>query len=78
MLLADPRRYLDERIRLGQGSRGSIFVFTRGGPAEQAGGAAREPRTGCIVHGGGAAQLLPGWPAWDPAVRGTALPWLRS
>ncbi len=29
--------YLDERIRLGRGSRGSRFVFTRGGAADQAG-----------------------------------------
>jgi hypothetical protein len=29
--------YLDERVRLGKGSRGSLFVFTRGGPADQAG-----------------------------------------
>lgn len=29
--------YLDERVRLGKGSKGSLFVFTRGGAAEQAG-----------------------------------------
>lgn len=29
--------YLDERVRLGQGSRGSLFVFTRGGPSDAAG-----------------------------------------
>ncbi|KAF8069498.1 PAP8 [Scenedesmus sp. PABB004] len=29
--------YLDERVRLGKGSRGSLFVFTRGGPADAAG-----------------------------------------
>lgn len=29
--------YVDERVRLGKGSRGSLFVFTRGGPAEDAG-----------------------------------------
>jgi hypothetical protein len=29
--------YLDERIRLGKGSRGSLFVFTRGGAADEAG-----------------------------------------
>mgnify|MGYP001810428080 FL=1 len=29
--------YLDERVRLGKGSRGSLFVFTRGGAADQAG-----------------------------------------
>ncbi|PNW74967.1 hypothetical protein CHLRE_12g502250v5 [Chlamydomonas reinhardtii] len=29
--------YLDERIRLGKGSRGSLFVFTRGGAADAAG-----------------------------------------
>ncbi|PNH04276.1 putative plastid-lipid-associated protein 8, chloroplastic, partial [Tetrabaena socialis] len=29
--------YLDERVRLGKGSRGSLFVFTRGGAAETAG-----------------------------------------
>jgi hypothetical protein len=30
--------HLDERMRLGRGSRGSRFVFVRGGPADQAGG----------------------------------------
>ena len=34
MQLATP--YLDERIRVGRGSRGSLFVFTRGGDADQA------------------------------------------
>ena len=29
--------YLDERVRLGKGSRGSLFVFTRGGQADMAG-----------------------------------------
>ncbi|KAK9829022.1 hypothetical protein WJX72_003469 [[Myrmecia] bisecta] len=29
--------YLDERVRLGRGSRGSLFVFTRGGQSDQAG-----------------------------------------
>ncbi|GAB4817030.1 hypothetical protein N2152v2_004076 [Parachlorella kessleri] len=29
--------YLDERVRLGRGSRGSLFVFTRGGQADRAG-----------------------------------------
>ncbi|KAK9816411.1 hypothetical protein WJX74_010715 [Apatococcus lobatus] len=29
--------FLDERVRLGQGSRGSLFVFTRGGPSDAAG-----------------------------------------
>lgn len=29
--------YLDEEVRLGQGSRGSLFVFTRGGAADGAG-----------------------------------------
>jgi hypothetical protein len=29
--------YLDERVRLGKGSRGSLFVFTRGGAADAAG-----------------------------------------
>ncbi len=29
--------YLDERVRLGKGSRGSLFVFTRGGAADRAG-----------------------------------------
>ncbi|GIL70436.1 hypothetical protein Vretimale_3563 [Volvox reticuliferus] len=29
--------YLDERIRLGKGRRGSLFVFTRGGAADAAG-----------------------------------------
>ncbi|WIA10095.1 hypothetical protein OEZ85_010302 [Tetradesmus obliquus] len=29
--------YLDERVRLGRGSRGSLFVFTRGGAADKAG-----------------------------------------
>jgi hypothetical protein len=28
--------YLDERVRLGKGSRGSLFVFTRGGLADEA------------------------------------------
>ncbi|GLC43911.1 hypothetical protein PLESTB_000922200 [Pleodorina starrii] len=28
--------YLDERVRLGKGSRGSLFVFTRGGAADAA------------------------------------------
>ncbi|EFJ50966.1 hypothetical protein VOLCADRAFT_116549, partial [Volvox carteri f. nagariensis] len=28
--------YLDERVRLGRGSRGSLFVFTRGGAADEA------------------------------------------
>lgn len=31
-------QYLDERVRLGKGSRGSLFVFTRGGAADTAGG----------------------------------------
>ncbi|MEW5304010.1 MAG: hypothetical protein WDW36_006652 [Sanguina aurantia] len=30
-------QYLDERVRLGKGSRGSLFVFTRGGAADTAG-----------------------------------------
>lgn len=30
--------YLDQRVRLGKGSRGSLFVFTRGGDADSAGG----------------------------------------
>lgn len=29
--------YLDDRVRLGKGSRGSLFVFTRGGAADAAG-----------------------------------------
>ena len=29
--------YLDGRLRLGKGSRGSLFVFTRGGAADEAG-----------------------------------------
>uniref|UniRef100_A0A7S3VJL2 Plastid lipid-associated protein/fibrillin conserved domain-containing protein n=2 Tax=Dunaliella tertiolecta TaxID=3047 RepID=A0A7S3VJL2_DUNTE len=29
--------YLDERVRVGKGSRGSLFVFTRGGAADKAG-----------------------------------------
>lgn len=29
--------YLDETVRLGKGSRGSLFVFTRGGAADAAG-----------------------------------------
>ena len=29
--------YVDERVRLGRGSRGSLFVFTRGGAADEAG-----------------------------------------
>ena len=29
--------YLDERVRLGRGSRGSLFVFTRGGEADRVG-----------------------------------------
>lgn len=28
--------YLDEKVRLGKGSRGSLFVFTRGGESDQA------------------------------------------
>ncbi len=31
--------YLDESVRLGKGSRGSNFVFVRGGEAETAGAA---------------------------------------
>jgi hypothetical protein len=37
--------YLDERVRLGKGSRGSLFVFTRGGPADAAGGL--QTQAGC-------------------------------
>ena len=29
--------YLSEDVRLGKGSRGSLFVFTRGGPSDDAG-----------------------------------------
>ena len=29
--------YVDDRVRLGKGSRGSLFVFTRGGAADEAG-----------------------------------------
>lgn len=29
--------YLDERVRLGRGSRGSLFIFTRGGEADRVG-----------------------------------------
>lgn len=29
--------YLDDKVRLGKGSRGSLFVFARGGAAERAG-----------------------------------------
>ncbi len=34
--------YLDERLRLGRGSRGSRFVFIRGGYADDAGERARK------------------------------------
>ena len=33
--------YLDARVRLGRGSRGSRFVFVKGGEADAAGGAGR-------------------------------------
>lgn len=41
--------YLDDRVRLGRGSRGSLFVFTRGGQADLVGGFPR----GAGMKGGG-------------------------
>jgi hypothetical protein len=40
--------YLDERVRLGKGSRGSLFVFTRGGAADQA-GMQKRLATRCLI-----------------------------
>jgi hypothetical protein len=51
--------YLDERVRLGRGSRGSRFVFVRGGSADGAGarpiaraGWHARLRRGCAAHPG--------------------------
>lgn len=45
--------YLDERVRLGRGSRGSRFVFTRGGAADQV-GAPPWNASALPLHGGAA------------------------
>ena len=37
--------YLDDQVRLGRGSRGSSFVFTRGGASNHAGDACPYPVT---------------------------------
>lgn len=50
--------FVDERVRLGLGSRGSYFVFTRGGAADAAGGC---PRPGCVVC---TACLIWLWGTW--------------
>ncbi|GFR46858.1 hypothetical protein Agub_g8498, partial [Astrephomene gubernaculifera] len=47
--------YLDERVRLGRGTRGSLFVFTRGGAAENAG-----MDTVCLERTSGLASLVLG------------------
>jgi hypothetical protein len=56
--------YLDERVRLGRGSRGSLFVFTRGGAAEGAElpevGLQRSSRGGVALVGGVVAALVVG------------------
>eukprot|EP00877_Chromochloris_zofingiensis_P012707 jgi/Chrzof1/7690/Cz02g33030.t1 len=59
--------YLDDRIRLGKGGRGSLFVFTRGGPADTAGmdqvGLKRTSPTGAVLLGAFFAALVLG--AWS-------------
>jgi hypothetical protein len=46
--------YLDDRVRLGKGSRGSLFVFSRGGAADAAGEDLM--KTGVLVYTKGEAQ----------------------
>ena len=41
--------YLDEAVRLGKGSRGSNFVFVRGGEAETAGDVSKMISCGCTT-----------------------------
>ncbi len=66
--------YLDERVRLGRGSRGSRFVFTRGGAAAEAGmervGLERTSRAGKAAVAAALAALIGAgaWAASRPAV----------
>ncbi|KAF6265274.1 hypothetical protein COO60DRAFT_1623933 [Scenedesmus sp. NREL 46B-D3] len=65
--------YLDERVRLGKGSRGSLFVFTRGGAADEAGmdRVGIEPSTKSGVAWLTAAllgMLVGGWGLWSTGV----------
>jgi hypothetical protein len=66
--------YLDERVRLGRGSRGSRFVFARGGAAAEAGmdrvGLERTSRAGKAAVAAALAALVGGgaWAASRPAV----------
>uniref|UniRef100_A0A7S0RYJ4 Plastid lipid-associated protein/fibrillin conserved domain-containing protein n=1 Tax=Chlamydomonas leiostraca TaxID=1034604 RepID=A0A7S0RYJ4_9CHLO len=61
--------YLDERVRIGKGSRGSLFVFTRGGPADEAGmdAVGREATSAgaaAIASAGFVAAMLGGLALW--------------
>lgn len=54
--------YVDERVRLGKGSRGSLFVFTRGGAADAAGGGARRAGAeGCAQHRSRCGRVIHFW-----------------
>ncbi|KAG2445792.1 hypothetical protein HXX76_000396 [Chlamydomonas incerta] len=73
--------YLDERIRLGKGSRGSLFVFTRGGAADAAGmdqvGLQRTSLTAAALFTGFFVSLFAaGWLLWctaNPLARAAAV-----
>ncbi|KXZ55844.1 hypothetical protein GPECTOR_2g1395 [Gonium pectorale] len=73
--------YLDERVRLGKGSRGSLFVFTRGGRADEAGmdqvGLERTSLTAAAVFGAFFVSLfLAGaalWVSGNPGLKAAAL-----
>ncbi|KAL6752597.1 hypothetical protein V8C86DRAFT_2752057 [Haematococcus lacustris] len=61
--------YLDERVRIGKGSRGSLFVFTRGQAADKAGmelvGLQRtDPSALALLTAGFAALMLGGLALW--------------
>lgn len=72
--------YVDERVRLGKGSRGSLFVFTRGGAADAAGmdqvGLQQNTPLGKVILWGLVAALM-GNGAWL-ASRGTLPPVIRA
>ena len=53
--------YVDERVRLGKGARGSLFVFTRGGAADEAG---VQGVYVCVEGGSGGFNILPALRRW--------------
>ncbi len=79
--------YLDERVRVGRGSRGSLFLFTRGGTADQAEmdqvGLQNTTAAGLVGLAAFFGVLLLGgavlWASANPLLRGAAvLGWLLA